>query len=436
MEQLRLTEEQKQLLHEIWYKQKVLVGRDKLFNYIRSNHPEEKISRRNVMRWLKLQKAHQLTVRPPPRQHTSLMDNVRSVGYMSCDLTGNLPRDRGYNYIFILCDVASRKTYCEPLKGKTAAETRDALKKIIEKNPDMKLSILKSDNGSEFHAEFSDYLKEINCKQLFSVPATPWSNRSERQIGFLKSLLTKNEIITGSKAWVNALPILVNNMNAVVNQSTKMTPNEVAQGGLPRDINEDRSKAYGVSKRHLSTKSTYKLGDKVRLRLKKTGNYQKMKTTYSEEVYIIVKVVHATNSRLITYKISKDGINQERGSYNVTELLLAENRESLLPDQQQEDTEVGVRTVFDQREVDLLLIDADPNLATIRETRHPEPIEEDEYEVESILGRRKFSKQVKYLVKFLGYQKEFSQWMPAKHIFAPKIMREFRKKERLKKRKK
>src|SRR5207253_60367 len=118
---------------------------------------------------------------------------------------------------------------------------------------------------------FTEYLREIGVKQLFSDPHAPWMNRIERQWGFLKSMLTKNEIATGSKAWVKVLPTLVKNMNETVNSSMKVTPEQAEEGGLPRDINDDRSKNYGIQKRHLSTKSTFKVGDLVRIRLRNTG---------------------------------------------------------------------------------------------------------------------------------------------------------------------
>src|SRR5207253_6453805 len=69
-----ITEKQKALLHEIYYDDNIYFGRDKLFKYIRANHPDSGISRRDVMEWLKLQRPWQITKRPLKRVKTSLMD--------------------------------------------------------------------------------------------------------------------------------------------------------------------------------------------------------------------------------------------------------------------------------------------------------------------------------------------------------------------------
>jgi hypothetical protein len=438
MRKLELSEEQSKLLHHIYYDQKILVGRDKLHKYIQQNHPDSGISRAQIMNFLRAQPSWQLTKRPPKRVHISLMDVVKKPGYMSCDLTTDLPRDKGYNHIFGIIDVASRKLYCKPLKTKTAKDTTEALKAIIRENPDMKLTVLRVDGGSEFKQEFAQYLQEIGVKLIISEKAAPWRQRIERAWSFLKSMLHKNQLATGSKAWVKILPKLVDNMNNVVNQSTKMTPNQVEESGLPLQVNIDRSKKYGVMKRFLSNKSALKVGDMVRIRLRPTGKFVKSKTYWSEDVYFVVKVLHQTNTRVVTYKVSKDLINVEKQSYNITELLYVPpgtkdlDQDLDKPNLSPEEAAVGERTVHDQREIDALLINQ-PEVAVIRETRQPKPDAEGYFEVEKILAKRKFGKTIKYLVKWKGYKQSESSWESVKNIRAPALMREFRERERLKK---
>src|SRR5438552_9550951 len=122
----------------------------------------------------------------------------------------------------------------------------------------MKLTLFRTDNCSSFKGVFSEYLRFINVKQLFSAPGTPWSNRSERQIGVLKAMLEKHYIIKKSKRWVQVLPKLVKAMNTTVCSSIHVTPESVEIDGLPLHVNETRSRHYGVMKKHQSTKSTFK----------------------------------------------------------------------------------------------------------------------------------------------------------------------------------
>lgn len=423
---------QEALLKKLYYEQSLFVGRDRLSAYIRTNYPDSGISRRQVMRWLKLQKPWQLTARPPVRQTTSLMD-IRKPGYMSCDLKGPLAVDQGYNYVFGLCDVASRKTYTCPIKDKTAIAARDALKSILDNN-DIHISLLRNDNGGEFKEVFSEFLKERNIIQLFSAPHSPWLNRVERQWRTLFDMVYKHQVANKTKAWVNILPTIVDNMNNTQVSSIKMTPNE-AQDGLPDEVNAARSKKYGVSKRFASNRASFVVGDFVRLRIRDKDKYSKDKQVYSDDVYIISKVIHATKTSLVTYKITRDGLENEKPSYNITDLLLVNDSHDLTyPELSPEEAAVGERTITDQREVNELLINT-PDVSVIRESRNPKPDAGGEYELERIISKRKFGKKTKYLLKYVGYPVSASTWEEAKNINAPDLLAAFRKQDREKKKK-
>ena len=49
-----------ELLQDLYYNKQFTFGRDKLFHYIRQNHEDVKVSRRQVMDFLKSQEIHQL----------------------------------------------------------------------------------------------------------------------------------------------------------------------------------------------------------------------------------------------------------------------------------------------------------------------------------------------------------------------------------------
>lgn len=48
-----LNKTQGKLIHKVYFQDKVQVGRDKLWAYIRNKYPQAKISQRQVMNWLK-----------------------------------------------------------------------------------------------------------------------------------------------------------------------------------------------------------------------------------------------------------------------------------------------------------------------------------------------------------------------------------------------
>ena len=428
-----LSSEQESLLKKLYYEDKLFVGRDRLHHYLMQNHPESGISRRDVMKWLQLQKPWQLTKQPPKRASTSLMD-IKKQGYMSCDLKGPLPKDRGFEYIFGLVDVASRFQYALPIKSASSIDSRDALKKLIDNN-DIEITLLRSDNGSSFKAEFTDFLKERGIKQIYSDPHSPWQNRQERNFKIMGDMLYKNTLATNSKAWVNALPQIVEGMNGTINRSLKTTPAKANDGELPIEVNEERSKDYGVMKKYLSTKSTFKTGDFIRLRLRNKSAF-KNKQQYSDDVYIIVKVVHESDSKLVTYKVSKDGDKIEKPSYNITDLLLVNDTKDIeYPELSIEDANVGAMSLKDSREVDELLENTE-TVSKVRETRKPAADSNGEFEVEAIVGKRKFGKKLKYLVSYVGYDKTYNTWEPIGNLSnAKELINDFREREKQKKKK-
>ena len=177
-----LNQEQKDLLHKLYYDDKLLFGRDKVFQYVKQNHPEAGISRRSVQKWLDQQPVYQKTKPPPPKVRISAIA-IDKPGYYTVDLSGNLPRDQGYNYYCGFIEVSTRKLFTRALKTKESTEVRDAVKDIIDSN-DLKVTLCRSDNGLEFFAEFSTFLQERGIKQIYSDVASPWQNVIEKNLMF------------------------------------------------------------------------------------------------------------------------------------------------------------------------------------------------------------------------------------------------------------
>jgi hypothetical protein len=111
------------LLQQIYYNEAMHLGRDQLFHYVQKEYPNDHPTRQQVMQWLKDQKVNQIHTRPPPRLPTKSVIVSKPNKYYQIDLTGPMPRDSGYNYIFGLIDVATKELFTAPLKNKTALET-------------------------------------------------------------------------------------------------------------------------------------------------------------------------------------------------------------------------------------------------------------------------------------------------------------------------
>ena len=269
------------------------------------------------MEWLKSQTVHQLHFRPPPRLPTKPVSSTKPLKYFQVDLTGPLPRDRGYNYIFGMIDVHSKILYTAPLKTKTSAETARTLEEIIRSN-DLQIRVIQHDSGSEFMGEFQMLLSSRNIKQVTSQPHSPWTNGNiERVWGTIKQMLFKYQTVVGSNSvWVDILPKLVSNYNKTMHSSTGISPIEAKRGGVIQRLQKS-----------LPSLPVLKVGDQVRMRLRPDASFEKKSKQYfSNEVYKVSRVIPGNSTTLTTYRIQLDGV-QQKGVFNVTDLLLTPKTE-------------------------------------------------------------------------------------------------------------
>ena len=81
-------------------------------------------------------------------------------------------KQKGYKFILCMIDRATRKLYVEPLKTKTAEETRDAVLKMLEKAEATKtIKEMSMDSASEFlSAEMRAMLQKLGPRELDGYP--------------------------------------------------------------------------------------------------------------------------------------------------------------------------------------------------------------------------------------------------------------------------
>ena len=141
-----ITKLQTEYLHNLYYDKGFIFGRDKLYQYIRSND-EMKISRRQIGDWLKKQEINQL--HQPHSQPKSIKSTVLEQPHitLAIDLVDMQNLEvKGYKYLLNGVDLFSRKLYSEAIKNKEDKTVLTAFKKIVKKIPD--LQSVRSDNGS------------------------------------------------------------------------------------------------------------------------------------------------------------------------------------------------------------------------------------------------------------------------------------------------
>ena len=296
-----LQKKQEELLHELYYKQSLSVGRDKLYKYLVDNYKDYMISRRQVNNWLQAQEVHQL--HQEHTKATGIKSSVYVAPYkaIAIDLVdmSHFETPQGFKYLLDGVDMYSRYLYSVPLKNKEDKSVLDGFKKIIKIQ---KFKSMRSDNGTEFKNNIMEaYCKKQKIKQVFSSPYTPQSNGAiERQNGTLKRLIFKQIQINEDYDWATNINTLTNNLNNTIVRQFQKTPEQIQEAFKNYNNEEGVKKTQALlllsdinkndedTKKNTTAKQKFKVGDKVRLYVPATDRMKSLK--WSPDVYEIEKV--------------------------------------------------------------------------------------------------------------------------------------------------
>ena len=123
----------KEKLEDLYYNQKNIFGRDKLYYLAREKGID--VSRRQLWEWLKSQMLHQLYM--PAEESKELQSTVLNkphdqIGIDLIDMSNYLYDN--YKYILTAIDLFSKKAYSIALKDKSQKEINKAIKEIIKES--------------------------------------------------------------------------------------------------------------------------------------------------------------------------------------------------------------------------------------------------------------------------------------------------------------
>lgn len=227
---------------------------------------------------------------------------------MGLELT---PINNGYRYILSIIDTFTRFVYLEKLKFKNAPTVASALERVINRNEVQPDAIL-SDNGTEFKAEFTDLLNELNIAHREIRTYTPQANgiaeRSNREIRkIIKAIFIRHN----TNQWYDRIREIEKIKNSTYHSTIKTTPSNV------NNYNEDDADDYieeiynnvvedAKTRLNKYKESEYKTGDKVIVsmaivfsdvrRKMKAGLKKELIVLFMPHVFIIKSVIQAKNS--------------------------------------------------------------------------------------------------------------------------------------------
>lgn len=221
----------------------------------------------------------------------------------------------GYKYMLNIVDTFSKYAWSEPLKTKSGQEVAYALRSIIKrakstghKPPDL----LHTDKGREFvNKDFKQLLKEHDIK-MYHTENEEKSAIVERFNRTLNNKMKVHFETSKSFRWVDILQSLLRQYNFTVHRTIKMKPMDV-----DKTKESYLQSLYAGYNQTQSGKPKLKIGDRVRITIKKDTFSNKYRRNWTREVFTIVGVL---NTVPITYRIADEAGEEIVGSFYEREL--------------------------------------------------------------------------------------------------------------------
>jgi transposase InsO family protein len=236
------------------------------------------------------QTVHQIYTQRKPQTNIKPILTSKPGAMVQIDLIdfSHNPSAGNYNYILNVIDVFSRKCWLMPLKFKTSAAVDSALEKIIlDFNKEYTISVIQSDNGTEFNG---NVFQKFGIKHLTSRSYTPQQQGlCERSNGTIKSILRKVLFSEKKKDWKRYLPEIQNIYNTTVNRSLNKTPDEVFFVSTDAEhavLSEKMKAAHAKSYKNVDT--VLEVGQKVRILIEKKSALEKGLQNWSSDILFIL----------------------------------------------------------------------------------------------------------------------------------------------------
>lgn len=243
-----------------------------------------KLRRKDVLEWSKTSLPYSLH-RPCRRRFKReriMMNNIDYLWeYDLVDMTHLKKENDNVTFLLTCIDTFSKYAWVRPLKRKTAVNVNEAFLNIL--NDGRKPQKLRFDKGTEFvNKEFQTILKKEKIA-FYTAKNEVKAVIVERFNGTLKGRMYPYFTAGNTLPYIDHLLDFVNSYNNTHHRSIGMTPSKVNGD----NVTEVRNRLFPEVRRG---RRNYKVGDYVRLSLKKRLFKKGYLENYTGEIFKIVKV--------------------------------------------------------------------------------------------------------------------------------------------------
>jgi len=232
-------------------------------------------------------------------------------------LSGFVGDNDRYKHLLNVIDTFTKFAWCEPLKTKSGLEVSQAFEKIIKRAKKVghkPPTLLHVDKGREFiNKDFKAMLKRYGTK-MYHTENEEKSAIVERFNRTVSEKLKVQFEMLGSFRWIDVIQKLMREYNyEYVHRTIGMTPSEVNSDNEAEVLQLYRKYENKVPYK----KAKFKIGDRVRITVKKESYANKYRHNWTTEIFTISKVL---STRPVTYRITDSSGEEIQGSFYEKEL--------------------------------------------------------------------------------------------------------------------
>ena len=211
----------------------------------------------------------------------------------------------------MIIDVFSKYGWAVPLKNKSGPEVTQALRQILRKNKCKKLWV---DSGREFYNKNVYKLLKENDIEIYSTHNDEKCSVIERWNRTIKTKLWKYFSANGTYKYTDVLQALIDKYNTTKHRSIGMTPTDARKPSNYQEVFKNLC-FKKVQSRNIEPK--FKVGDKVRISVKKKKFQKGYTINWSDKIYTISAIKASLPP---TYIIQNDKGEKIEGTFYEQEL--------------------------------------------------------------------------------------------------------------------
>jgi len=339
---------------------------------------------------------------------------------ISMDFLTDLPKSNGFTCILVVTDRLTKMCHLIPFPNiPSATDTASAFLNQIFRYHGLPDDIL-SDRGTQFTSKFwTAVCKGLNITLKFSSPSHHQTNGlTERVNSVIEQHLRCYTNLKGSN-WNDFLYLAEFSYNNAIQESTKYSPFFSNYGFHPRHSPEIPTSTEVPRAEELVknlAELTKELKENIKLAISKqekyANNYRMKPPEFKKNDKVWI------NSSLIIKNGNKKLKPRKLGPFKIISKISPVSYKLDLP------KNLRIHPVIHVSELEPYYED------NFGRNQEPPPItinDEEEYEVEQILDKRKHYGKVQYLIKWKGYPLSEASWEPEENLNCPELLKEFNK---------